>query len=295
MAEQYTLPHKGRMTARAGSSVDQRNGRPNRRIRAWAFQPKPGTTLEKMEKSFLGALVAVDRVTHRRDESTKSGRFTADGVSQDVLQFALAEAIPVLGRGRSAIREAQREVEALREKVVLRAPDTSDGWRTGLMLRFVDQFRSMTQKERDELTRSPERLDPIAADALLAAPASLTGISEIHHQQLVDRAMQAQHGEAIAELQTLERAIEVAETAIEAARDEVRLEAGVIDRHKFDQLAAPIEQKTSAPWLRRNSQGAVNIVDLDRRIERPATEAEIESGVFAKDFDDYAKVTGRAA
>jgi hypothetical protein len=30
----------------------------------------------------------------------------------------------------------------------------------------------------------------------------LTGISEIHRQMLVDRALQAQHGDKIAELQT---------------------------------------------------------------------------------------------
>jgi hypothetical protein len=88
------------------------------------------------------------------------------------------------------------------------------------------------------LTRNPEALDPITAEALVTAPASLTGISKMHRQQLIDRALQAQHGDKIAELRELERAIEAAESAVEAGRDEIRIEAGIFDPHKFDQLGA---------------------------------------------------------
>jgi hypothetical protein len=66
------------------------------------------------------------------------------------------------------------------------------------------------------------------------------------------------------------------------------------DPHEFDQLAAPIEQKVSAPWLRKRND-KINVVDLERREERPATPAEIETGVYAKDFDGYQKLIGRAA
>jgi hypothetical protein len=79
----------------------------------------------------------------------------------------------------------------------------------------------------------------------------LTVISKMHRQQLIDRAREAQHGTKLAELKELERAIEVAESAVEAGRDEVRLEAGLFDLGRFNQLAAPVEQKASAPWLRQ--------------------------------------------
>jgi hypothetical protein len=289
----YKMPYKGRMTIRAGSSEDKRNGRDNKRIRAWEFQPKAGSTIAKLESAFLGALTAVDSVIARRDDATKSGKFTADGVASDVLNFALSEAVPVLKRGRNAIASAKQEAAALREKTKLREPDTSDPWKVGLMLRAVDRFTAMTQKQKDALTRNPDNLDPIMAEALVTAPASLTGMSRTH-RQLIDRALQSQHGEAIAELQELERAIEAAESAVEAGRDEIRLEAGVFDPHKFNQLAAPVEQKVSAPWLRKRS-GQINVVDLERREERPATPAEIETGVYAKDFDDYQTLTGRRA
>jgi hypothetical protein len=273
MAE-FVMP-KGRMTIRSGTSSDKRNGRDNRRIRAWDFNPKSGST-------------AVDSVIARRDYATKSGRFTADGVASDVLNFAL------LKRGRNAIASAKQEAATLREKTKLRDPDTSDPWKVGLMLRAVDRFSAMTQKQRDQITRNPDEIDPVTAEALVTAPASLTGISKMHRQQLIDRALQAQHGDEIAELRELERAIEAAESAVEAGREEIRLEAGVFDPHKFDQLAAPVEQKVSAPWLRKRND-KINVVDLERREERPATPAEIETGVYAEDFDAYQKLTGRRA
>jgi hypothetical protein len=251
----YKKPFKGRMTIRAGRSDDERNGRENKRVRLWEFNPKPGTTIAKLEGAYLGALGSVDAVIAKHEDAAKSGRFTPEGLNNDVLQFALNEAVPKLRRGRDAIAPAKQEAAALREKTKLREPDVTDLWKAGLMLRAVDRFAAMSQKKRDELTRNPGALDPITAEALVTAPVSLTGISKMHHQQLVDRALQAQHGEALVELQDLERAIEAAESAVEAGRDEIRLEAGVFDPHKFNQLAAPVEAKTNAPWLKKIPRG----------------------------------------
>src|SRR5215471_16219564 len=131
----FKMPYKGRLTIRAGSSEDTRNGRRNTRIRPWEFNPKPGTTIAKLESAFLSALTAVDAVSFRRDEATKSGQFTADGVASDVLNFALSEAVPALKRGRNAIAAAKREASELKEKFKLGPPDTSDQWKVGLMLR----------------------------------------------------------------------------------------------------------------------------------------------------------------
>jgi hypothetical protein len=299
--DKFIMP-KGRTTIRAGSSTDIRDGRANRRIRPWTFESKPGSTAAKLEAAVLGAFNAVDSVTMRKTASALSGKFTADGVRDDVLGFALNNAVPAFKRGRDAIAAARREAAALREKTKLQNIDTSDQWRCGLMLRQLDAFRAMTQKERDELTRSPEKLDPILADAILSAPASLSGVSPTHRQQLIDRALQAQHGDALAELQELESAIEAAESVVETARDEIRLEAGVMDPHKFDELAAPIEQKTNAPWLKKFSENGKEVIrkmDWDYQKETGswplATPADLENGVFCKTWDEYNQVTNRAA
>ena len=89
---------------------------------------------------------------------------------------------------------------------------------------------------------------------------------------------------------------------VEAGREEVRLETGVFDPHKFNELAAPVEAKANAPWLKKFRENGVDVV---RKIDVPegqktglaplATPEEIENGVFADDREAYRKLTGRAA
>jgi len=74
---------------------------------------------------------------------------------------------------------------------------------------------------------------------------------------------------------------------VEASRGEVRLEAGEFDPHKSDQLAAPIEQKASAPWLRKRRmlselEAKIYVVEPHARRERLATSEEIATGVYAE-------------
>ena len=77
---------------------------------------------------------------------------------------------------------------------------------------------------------------------------------------------------------------------MEAARDEIRLEVGIHDPAKFNALAAPIERKHDAPWLRRGLQDGIEViqvVDLEKGVERLATPEEIESGIYFKNYDAY--------
>ena len=63
------------------------------------------------------------------------------------------------------------------------------------------------------------------------------------------------------------------------------------DVAKFNELAAPVEAKQEAPWLRRwtdaNGVEENRVVDLERRIERLATPEETEHGVFYSSYDEY--------
>ena len=105
-------------------------------------------------------------------------------------------------------------------------------------------------------------------------------------------------GDVVAEAQELERAIEVAASAVETGRDEVRLDAGVIDPHQFDRLAAPIENKTAEVWLKKFTDNGVEVVrkmswDATKNTGSwaVATPTEAENGVFYDSWDDYHKAT----
>jgi hypothetical protein len=95
----------------------------------------------------------------------------------------------------------------------------------------------------------------------------------------------------------LSSTIAAAESAVEAAREEVRLEAGVLNERDFNDLPPSTEQKSATPWLRRRQDASgmdeIRVVDLDRRVERLATREEIERGVYYESYDQYLK--GKAA
>jgi len=123
-------------------------------------------------------------------------------------------------------------------------------------------------------------------------PAEYSGVPQSRHDLLTEQVLNAQFGDAIAEIKQIEQAIEAAESTVEAARDEVRLEVGIHDPARFNELAAPVEKRHEAPWLRRgkeNGTDVIRVVDLERGVERPATPAEIDGGIFYKDHDHYVR------
>ena len=61
--------------------------------------------LHKLQTAYLNSLDAVDRTEARKAEALKSGKFTPAGASDDALQFALIEAVPVFKRGRNVIEK----------------------------------------------------------------------------------------------------------------------------------------------------------------------------------------------
>jgi len=255
-------------------------------IGLFTTQPKPGSTLERLETDALAALASRDKVKARAKEHEASGRFTPAGAKQATLQSALSEGVPSLYRARQTIKKAKAERDALRSKVSLAQPAQTE---VAEMQRreMRDWFRSKPQAERDALTSRPDKLDPRLLEALIDMPIEMTGIAATHRDLLIERALEAQHGEDIAAIKELDRGIEVAERYTDTSRDEVRKETGV-DQKTFDELAAPIEAKQNVAWLRRRpGSDEVRVVDLERGIERLPTPEELSSGIEATTLDEF--------
>jgi hypothetical protein len=77
-----------------------------------------------------------------------------------------------------------------------------------------------------------------------------SGVMESDRSDLIDRALEAQHGPVMSQLKELERGIEIAESAVETGRDEVRQETG-LSPEIFNERAAPFEPKGKAHWIRK--------------------------------------------
>jgi len=282
MTDGPRLP-KGRMTIRKSGG---------RRTRLWELSGSANPAVQRLEATYLAALGAIDRAEARHAASKADPRFTPDGVRDDLLKFVLSDAVPALHRGRTAIKKARAEVAERRSKIKIEGPDKTDV--AGAFRRMEIRTRLSAMKP-DELTsyfaKYGDNLPVEIAQAVTELPPEYSGVPQSRHDLLTERALAAQFGNAVAEIKEIEQAIEAAESSVEAARDEVRIEAGVQDVAKFNELAAPLERKHDAPWLRRNKNSSgeeeIRVVDLDRRREMLATPEEIEIGIEYRDYNHY--------
>jgi hypothetical protein len=288
MADKFTMP-KGRQTIRKSGG---------RRTRLWELGDSKNSTVKQLEAAYLVGLGAMDRVEARHAANKADSRFTPDGVRDDLRKFVLSDAVPVLHQGRTTIAKARAEVAERRSKLKIEGPDKTD---VAAAFRRMEIRTRLNNMKPDELTnyfaRYGDNLPSEIAQAVTELPAEYSGVPQSRHDLLTERALNAQYGGAIAEIKEIEQAINAAESSVEAARDEVRLEVGIHDPTKFNELAAPVEAKQDAPWLRRSktSSGAeeVVVVDLDQGVERAASPEEIERGIFYSDFEQYKQ--GKAA
>jgi hypothetical protein len=141
-----------------------------------------------------------------------------------------------------------------------------------------------------------DRLDPTVALAVIEAPAALSGAPQSVMTELHDRAIRAQHGEAVDQLLELENAIRIADEANEAGREAVMHDLEIYDRAKFDELAAPFENKVAPVRLRksRDAQGNEKIIVVEpgypesktSRV-RDARPEDLANGKEYKSFEEY--------
>jgi hypothetical protein len=100
MDDKFKMP-KGRQTIRKGGG---------RRTRLWELSNSKNPTVQKLEAVYLSGLDAMDRAEARHAANKADRRFTPEGVRDDLLKFVLADAVPALHQGRTAIKKARAEV-----------------------------------------------------------------------------------------------------------------------------------------------------------------------------------------
>lgn len=264
----------------------------SRHVGLWDISAEPGTTLAGLESAYLFGLEAVDRVEARKTANIKSGKFTETGVTDDAQKFTFENIVGPLHRARTTVLKAKSELAGRRAKLTLQAPDKTDIAAAMLRQEIRAHLRAMPPDERVRYVSA--NLKPAIAEAILTAPPELSGIAEtsVSLAALTEKALEAQHPGEMERLAELQRAVELAERAIEIGRDEIRQEVGITDPVQFNAMAEPYEAKAAAPWLRKRGQD-VKVVDLERGIERPATDDEQKHGVFYPDAESYER--GRAA
>jgi hypothetical protein len=284
---------KGRSTIRKGGSLTGVTGKTSRFTERWCFDTSRNPSLKPLEAAYDAGFDAVDRVEARTRANAADGRFTPQGSKHDVLTFALSDLVPVLHKSRLAIKKIETEVAARESKFKLDGPDKSDVAAAFRRMEIRTRLREMPAAQQTAYFAGyGNNLPADVAMAVLELPPEYSGVPQSRHDILTHSVLDARHGAEIAELAEIKAAIAVAETVVELARDEVRLEVGC-DTKKFNELAAPIEAKSAAPWLKKFNENGNEVVRViipgKSHTPQIATQEEVATGIFYSNFDEYMK------
>ena len=252
---------KGRSTIRHGGTITGIGGKQSKSIPVWTFEAKPDTTIARLERAYLTGIESVDRTEARNKSSAASGKYSEQGVRDDVMRYALNDVVPDLHRARTTIKKAKAEVAERRAKIKIEAPDKLDIAaairREGMRV----HLRSLTPEAQSKYFADyGDKLPAEVAMAIMESPAEYSGVPNSRRDLIMASSIDAHHSAENAELAAIEEAIAVAESSVEAGREEVRIETG---------------------------NEVVRVIPIGGGGAKVATPEELETGIFYKDFDEY--------
>jgi hypothetical protein len=152
----------------------------------------------------------------------------------------------------------------------------------------------MTPNQRAGKLVGPDRSVEFI-DALLEQPGWISGIDtyEPGEVAIFEEAKQSRlrdlHGRLLDQIAERDAVESEAKMILDVARADLKLHSGMEDS-AFADFAKPIENRDSAPWLKRFIEDGVEVIrviDLKTHGARIATPDEIRDGKFYKDHAEY--------
>lgn len=187
------------------------------------------------------SLSLADQAREKRDVLTASGRFTPEGVREQLLEWLKGDAATSLREIRARIKFARDDHQKRWNGLVDHQIDKSDIAAALLRQEIRAHVRQMDDGTRIAMMKLPADLDDITRDAILEAPAQLSGLT--HDQQRNFRnqvdfeARHAANPELAQGMMELDEAIGVAENAYRAAVKELTAVTDASER-EIEELVA---------------------------------------------------------
>jgi hypothetical protein len=202
----------------------------------------------------------------------------------------LRAAIRDLRDAKAPLNELQTKLVAKRAAVAMPKFDPNDvvGFLRRQELRSA--LRAMSSGQRALHLSNPE-----FADAMLEQPPALSGLHPVKDEPGEDASLvettktqrlETLFGPQLAEIAELEKTIAEAFSIANIGRNDLQLHSGM-DRRVFEEFVRPIELKTATHWLRKDADGTIRVIDLEKRVGRVATEREILDGKYYKDHAEF--------
>jgi hypothetical protein len=195
---------------------------------------------------------------------------------------------------KTALDEHHAKTESMRAAVKRPTFDKSDV--VGAMNRreLRDAARAMSFGQRAALMSGPTR-DKDFVDAVLEQAAWVSGINTYDPGELAlyegakAERLRDLHGSLLDQIEERDAVESEAQMILDVARGDLKVNSGMDDR-AFADFAKVIESKIGAPWLRKDADGTIRVIDLAAPggpVGRVATEDEVRDGRFFANLEEY--------
>jgi hypothetical protein len=246
---------------------------------------KSQTLLSRIKNDDLRAAASAcfdiaDELGARRAQLDSSGKYTERGRSQEMTDILKKEFGPRLRQVQQPLVASMQQIEVRKNKLSLPAPDSSPA--AALDRQEIRRhLLSLPIGERTKLAF--ETRDQRVLEAILTAPAMLSGFPEDRFQQLADTVRERVHGPEMALIRQTEADVEEARMVVKVATNDLKEATGLDDNLFFSIVS---NTRAGAPWLKRDGEKVV-VIKPGEPTALPATAEEIAVGKFYLNHAEY--------
>jgi len=192
--------------------------------------------------SLAGAYRALNELADhsmaKAEEISADQNLSRLGKNAQLRNWAMAEGIAPIKKGRTSILEARRRADEIRNSMNGLIVDKSDIAAAIVRDRVRTWLRDMDPAERNSLLMV-DRVDPHIAAAIIEAPNVLSGVTAQQKQLLEARLIHDLNPEKSAQLRAIQQATEAVESAERAARLTLQRATGVGEHELGEALGEP--------------------------------------------------------
>lgn len=152
-------------------------------------------------------------------------RFSDEGRRGEIINALRAGPLEHLGQLRAQPDAELARLRAERESFAARGPDKGDLFREMQRQEVRAALRQMPESARQKLAL--ETTDPLMREAIMFAPAAMSGLGEDIKSAVTRAAVEATHGARLSAIANEEELHEQVATAMQVADDEMRRASGL--------------------------------------------------------------------
>jgi hypothetical protein len=184
--------------------------------------------------AFRRGLAQVEDITAQRERLSADANLTAAGKKAALRSFVEQQMLKGLKEAETGLAKAAADVAAKRAAIGAPSIDRSDI--AGALLR--QEIRSVLRQQPAgaALALVAGSKDPRVLDAVLEAPAELSGLSAGELAVVEDRLVAARHPEEFAQIEEDEEAIALARSALDLAKMEIAAATDAQDERALNEM-----------------------------------------------------------